>query len=380
MKKILIVGGGIAGLTAMRFLTKLGLDTHLIEKYPGFRPEGAGIMLGINAMKLLSELDLAEEIRSQGQVLDSFSMVDRQGCLIATSDSTYMEAQTGYNTVAIHRRLLQTILSKALNKEKIRFHLTLTKLEQKELAIQVTFSNTETEMFDMVIAADGIHSSTRSLMGLPSKLRYSGYTCWRFVMECPESLLACKTGYEYWGKGRRFGVVPLAENQLYCFATVNSQENNTQHRDISSTEFKLLFSEFGGVVPEILNALSDENVLIHGDLYDQLAIHLQTGKVALIGDAAHAATPNMGQGAGMAIEDAYILGKCLASDQEIPAALKNYEARRCKRVKFIRDRSYQVGKIAQWEAPWAMATRNAILRLLPRQGLSKDQCKLLLDY
>ena len=379
MRKVLIVGGGIAGLSAMRFLTAQGFDMSLIEKAPELRAEGAGIMLGINAMKILGELGLEQEVIECGQVLKSFSMVNRSGSTVGVSDAEYMEAQTGYKTIGIHRRELHRILSKDIDTENLFCNTMIERIEEAESGVLVDLDNGRSENFDLVIAADGIHSSTRALAGQPSYLRYAGYTCWRFVIDQPEGLDSNR-GYEYWGSGRRFGIVPLGFNQLYCFATLNADEGDEKYCDITVREFKELFAEFGGVVPNILRHLKNDDVLIHGDLKEQRAVRLKQGCIAFIGDASHAATPNMGQGAAMALEDAYVLSDCLKKENDVPAALQQFEKRRIDRVKLIRDRSFMAGKIAQWEGNFAMGFRNTLFRMMPKKGLSKDLCELLLDY
>jgi len=379
MAKVLIAGGGVAGLSVMGFLRGLGYEVSLVEKAESLRAQGAGLLLGINAMKILSELGVAEQVIASGQVLKSVKAVDKHGKEIGNTDAVYMEAQTGYKTVAIHRTALHSILSESLPNEEIHLGATVSRLENTEHGVKVTFSDDSCSDYDLMIAADGIYSETRKLLQQGSQLRYAGYTCWRFVIDRPESIDA-HCGQEYWGTGRRFGVFPLGENKLYCFATLNAAENDVQYKNLNVERFKELYAEFGGSVPEVLRSLSQDDVLIHGDLRDQQQLLLQQKNVVILGDAAHAATPNMGQGAAMALEDAYVLSECLKNESAISLALQAYEQRRAARVKQIRDRSYIVGKIGQWESSLASSIRNSILRILPKRGLSKDLCKLLMDY
>lgn len=379
MYNVLIVGGGIGGLAAMQLLQKDGHEVILIEKNSALRAEGAGIMLGINAVKILSSMGLGDETLRRGNSLQSFNMVDSRGRVIGQSDAGFMESQTGYKTIAIHRAELHAALSQGLSEQNIRLNSELTGLWEHEDKVLVTYSTGETESFDLVIVADGIYSSTRKLLGLATQLRYAGYTCWRFVIDRPESV-SVDRGYEYWGEGKRFGVVPLGDNKLYCFATVNAAQGDQQYKSMRVAEFKELFSDFAGDIPSILQVLGDDLCLIHNDLYDQQSITMRKGRVALLGDAAHAATPNMGQGAGMALEDAYVLSQNLQKSASVDEALSTYEKRRLPRTRKIRDKSYMIGRISQWESSIAINTRNAILRMLPSKGLSKDMCKLLMNY
>ena len=377
-KKILIVGGGIGGLSLMQFLKNTAHQVTLIEKASHLRAEGAGIMLGINATKLLAKLDLMEKVLAHGTALDAFCMTDSQGQLLAKSDSNQLLQLTGLPTVGIHRGDLQRILAHRLEQSQIKFdthiHAIIIGTDKKE----VVFSNGHSETYDLIIAADGIHSPTRRLCHVPSALRYSGYTCWRLVVNFTKD---CGTsGYEMWGKGKRFGIVPIGQNTIYCFATCNATKNSKAFQHISINEFKSLFSEFDGLANQIISCIPDDQTIIHNDLYDQQELCMINNGVAFMGDAAHAATPNMGQGAGMAIEDAFVLYNALTHHYSMADALAEYQRKREPRVKIIRDKSFTLGKIAQWESAVAIKIRNRLLKTLPVNGLTQSQRKLLLDF
>ncbi len=377
--KVVIVGGGIAGLAAMQSLLKAGHQVNLIEKSSHLRAHGAGLMLGINAMKVLESLGLSAEVIKRGQSLAAMNIVDETGKLIGKSDNEWMALKTGYKTIGIDRGELHDVLSHGLVPGDIRLDVTISSLVQRNKKVIIRVNGGEDEEYDLLIAADGIHSPTRLLTGDVSQLRYSGYTCWRFVVDRPPSIKA-EQAYEYWGRGKRFGLVPIGNGRLYCFATVNTLLANGHYKNMDVGGFKVLFSGFDDVVEDLLSGLSNDVQLIHGDLNDQLALCMQQGRVVFLGDAAHAATPNMGQGAAMALEDVEVLSECLAVEKRVDDALFAYEKRRAPRVKTIRDRSYMIGKVAQWESPLARRLRNALMRMMPQDGLSKELCKLLLKY
>ncbi len=379
MRKVLVIGAGVAGLAATRYFYRGGYDVMLIEKAQKMRADGAGLMLGINAMKILGELGLSEEAIAQGQVLRSIGIANERGHSLGKVDSLYMEKRTGYKTIAIHRTNFHEILSADVPKERIVTGVYATKFELVYGGVYVTLSNGEKYFFDLVVAADGIHSSTRVSMGVASQLRYSGYTCWRFVTEHPQIKEVDEVS-EYWGKGRRFGVVPLGDGRLYCFATLNAQKNFWRKQRIKLDAFKALYAGFSGSVPAIMASLKESDVLIQDDLFDQKKICLRQGRVVFVGDAAHAATPNMGQGAAMALEDVSVLSQSLSVYPDIDKALYEYAKRRKPRVRRIRNRSYRIGKIAQWESRARRILRDEALQWLPERGLSKDLCKMLLDY
>ncbi len=374
-----MVGAGVAGLVAARYLCQRGCDVTLIERASAMRADGAGLMLGINAMKILGELGLAEAVVEQGQVLRAMGIVNARGGSLGKVDGFYMEKETGYKTIAIHRKKFHEILSAGIPEERIFTGVYATKFEHVRDGVCVTLSNSKECFFDLVVAADGIHSSTRVCLGVASQLRYSGYTCWRFVIECPQ-IGETDEASEYWGKGRRFGVVPLGDGRLYCFATLNAQKNRWCRQRIKLDAFKALYADFSGSVPVIMASLKESDVLIQDDLFDQMQICLRQGRVVFAGDAAHAVTPNMGQGAAMALEDICVLDQVLGGYPSIDYALDAYEKRRRPRVKRIRDRSYRIGKIAQWESSSGRALRDSLLQWAPGRGLSKDLCRRLLDY
>ena len=379
MRKALIIGGGIAGLSASHMLQRQGWQVRLVERAAELRADGAGILLGVNAMKVLQGMGLQQAVVQQGQPLQALSMVDGRGRLIGQQDAVFMEQQTGYATVAIARQALHDILAAHLNPEQIELDVMVAKLEQLERGVRVTLHNETSDEYDLVVVADGIHSKTRLLIDLPSVIRHAGSTCWRFIAKKPDAM-AVDQGYEYWGKGRRFGVIPVANGKVYCYATINAFADDAEYRNITVGRLRELFVEFEGIVPDILNGLDESSVLLQNDLADQRAVRLRKGAIALVGDAAHAITPNMGQGAALALEDVAVLTEVLSKESEVVKALALYESRRLARVRLIRDRSLMAGKIAQWESRIAIKIRNGMFRMMPSKAISKDLVQLLMDY
>lgn len=379
-KRILISGGGIAGLTLMNFLSRSDdYEVSLLEKSPSLRTSGAGILLAINATKVLRQLGLDRAVINQGKIINAVEMTDQQGKLLGSINSRQLLQNTGLPTVAIHRHALHSLLSERLDQAAIRYGTTITQMEKIEQGYLVNFSQGEQQQFDLVVAADGVHSSLRHMLELPHRLRYSGYTCWRFIVEQP-ALAKLNSGIEMVAAGRRLGIFPIGESRIYCYVTLNASQGESKFKALSVDGMKSLLEPFKGEALKVVEALSDETQLIHGDLCDQQDIILKQPGLAFVGDASHATTPNMGQGAAMGIEDAYILSSALNEMQTIEQALSHYEKQRAPRVKLIRDRSYTIGKMVQWESRLAITLRNGLMRMLPKGGLTKDQQKLLLNF
>lgn len=182
---------------------------------------------------------------------------------------------------------------------------------------------------------------------------------------------------ETWGKGRRFGVVPLTRNRIYWFATLNAKQNDPAMKNARSSDLQHFFDGFHFPIPEVLARTADDQI-IWGDIVDVRPIKkFAFGRIVLMGDAAHATTPNLGQGACMAIEDAATLtnGLTLYEPEE---AFRKFEVHRVKRTTGIVNQSWTIGRIAQLENPLLMTLRNAAFRSLP-QSMVENQLKSLFD-
>lgn len=197
--------------------------------------------------------------------------------------------------------------------------------------MRLYFTNGLEEQFDLVIAADGIHSKVRTQLYPKSAPKYAGYTCFRGVVNEKLNIEQDVT-LEYWGHKGRFGIVPLKDNELYWFCTMNAKENDLQFKSFEKPHLQAYFNQFPDEVRTVLDA-QEETGILHHDMYDLVPLKsFVSNRVVLLGDAAHATTPNMGQGAGQAIEDAVTLVN-LINDRDIESALKRYDKLRTKHTK-----------------------------------------------
>jgi 2-polyprenyl-6-methoxyphenol hydroxylase-like FAD-dependent oxidoreductase len=362
-KRITIAGAGIAGLTTAITLNKIGIQTTIYEAAPSIRAVGAGLVLGANAMMAFDRLDIKEEVMQRGKILTRFSIYDDRGYLINKINSIKMEQQYGVNNFAIHRAALHQLLASKLDINTIVTNKRITGFKKEQDGTTIQFQDSTTLYNDALIAADGIHSLIRGQL-LPSvKPRFAGYTCWRAVVNNTD--LQLNESSETWGTKGRFGIVPLAGNKVYWFACINAAPDEERFKHFRVKDLLNHFSHFHQPIPSILEATKDED-LLWNDIIDLKPINKYAfGNILLIGDAAHATTPNLGQGACQAIEDAVVLANAFKETKTVEAAFALFETKRLKKTHFITNTSWRIGKVAQIENKFLAQLRNMIFHNLP---------------
>ena len=333
--RILVVGAGIAGLSAAHALAAGGHQVTIIERSASLQSAGAGIILAPNAVHCLEALGV--DVTPHGWELDRLVVRTPDGLTIAHGTPT-PEFGPPY---AIARPQLQALLAADLpGSVDLLFGAALTALVEEGGDITAHWHG-GVGAFDLVVGADGVNSPTRQQIAGPQSLRYSGYTCWRGLA----SLDAGRTAVEIWGSAPsggavRAGIAPVGADTAYYYLVADARAGDPGPDSLPALRDR--FGRLGEPVTDLLAGLSELPPL-HHDLYEVARVHWGRGRILLVGDAAHAMTPNLGQGAGMAIEDA--LGLALALDEGPDGALERYEAERARRVNGIRLASRRVGQL-----------------------------------
>jgi len=374
-KTFSILGGGICGLSTAIALRNIGIRAEVYESAPQFRPLGAGLLLAANAMRSFQKIGIAEKIAARGRLLPRFSIFDDRGKVITAADATAIGQKYGLHNFAIHRADLHEALAAELDPAQLHTGKRATGFSKNGTRTVVQFDDGSAIETDFLLAAEGIHSAIRRQLLPDSKPRYAGYTCWRAVVDAGE--VSQDLASETWGAAGRFGIVPLTGNRIYWFAVVNAPENDPAMRDLRVADLQRVFGKFHAPISQILAQTRDED-LIWNDIIDLQPLRkFAFDNILLLGDAAHATTPNMGQGACQAIEDAAILADELAKTRDPETAFAAYEKRRLKRTRYIVENSWSLGKIAQWEKPLLVSLRNNLLRLVPER-LNERQLRMVL--
>jgi 2-polyprenyl-6-methoxyphenol hydroxylase-like FAD-dependent oxidoreductase len=372
MKKFAIIGGGIGGLTLAIALQRKGMNVIVYESASAFKPLGAGIALAANAMKAFADIGIADEVIKAGKEIKTMIIKDEKGNAITFTDAEKLTRQFGaINNFTIHRADLHEVLLGILQPGTIEVGKTCVDFEQGAPGVILKFSDGTDAFADYMIACDGIHSPIRKKL-LPGSLpRYAGYTCWRAVVDNLPLGFSSEETTETWGPGRRFGVVPLSNNRVYWFATLNAKANDTAMRNATAKDLLNYFGNAHFPIPDLLQRTKNEQI-IWSDIIDLKPIRqFAFGKIVLMGDAAHATTPNMGQGACMAIEDAATLANGLTKYSPEEAFVK-FQQHRIERTTNIVSQSWSVGKIAQLQNPVLRFLRDGAFRRMPKGMIDKQ--------
>ncbi len=361
----IIIGGGIGGLATALALRQRGIRADVFEQASTIREVGAGLVLSPNALSVLDQLGLGDAVKVIGWPLTSARITEADGRPVQTVDVLKLTHRYGYGMLVVHRGKLQKLLLDALPNEQIHTGKPLANFTDDGHRVRATFADGSVADGDFLIGADGIRSVVRTSLSENQTLRYAGQTCWRAMVDYTLPTHQQTTSVEYWGRspGLRFGIVPAGTGQVYLYVTTAASANG---RDVPGEVIAYLRSlsrDFAPIVRNIIDA-TDEKRLHRADLYDLPTLRTWSrGRVTLLGDAAHATTPNLGQGACQAIEDAHVVAACLASVNPVEQAFRQYETIRKAKADRVVQLSRRIGQAVNlpgWLKPVAFAAMRAI--------------------
>jgi 2-polyprenyl-6-methoxyphenol hydroxylase-like FAD-dependent oxidoreductase len=369
-KSAVVVGGGIGGLTAAVALRQAGWRVTVLERAARFGEIGAGITLLSNGLRCLDAIGLGDAVRGSGLPMLATGMRTAAGRWLSRidGDGTDLEARMGTTTLTIHRAELHKILRDALPAEALIPGVATTGIHGGADGgpAEVRFRHRDQDVLlraDLVVGADGVQSWVRAQRwpDAPAPV-YSGSTTWRAVTtSSPAAVTEMSLS---WGQGTEFGVMPLLDGRTYWYAAANADEGQRNPEELE--ELRRRFGTWHEPIPAVLAHTRPEVVLRH-DIYRLPKLDsYHRGSVVLLGDAAHAMTPNLGQGGGQALEDAIVLAAAVSPTPDVATALAHYDHERRARTQAMSlaaTRQLRFGQ--QLHNPIAVALRNTAVALTP---------------
>lgn len=359
--RIDIIGAGIGGLTTAIALEQKGIKTRIFEQAEQIKEVGAGIILANNAMQVYEKLGLRKIIEEHGNPISSMNITKSNLKPLSKIDLSYFEQKYNTKNIAIHRGKLQQILIDKLKSTEINLAHKLTTIVKNKNGYDLSFENGNQIKSSTILGADGLNSIVRQNTFPNNSIRNANQICWRGVTEYELPLKFRNELNEAWGKSERFGFVQIAENKVYWYA-LKSFKNDMD--EFSFNDLHQYFSSYNSIIKDIINSTKKEQINT-AEISDLKPTNTWfKGNVCLIGDSAHATTPNMGQGACQAIEDAYILSECL-NKYETTKAFSEYQKLRLRKAHQVVKTSWIIGKMAHLSNPILIGLRNQMLRLTP---------------
>jgi 2-polyprenyl-6-methoxyphenol hydroxylase-like FAD-dependent oxidoreductase len=376
MDTAIIIGAGIGGLTAAHALQRIGWSVKVYEQAPAIAPVGAGVGIAPNAVKALDHLGLGAALRDRGRRQDGLEIRLQGGRRVARIPADGIERRYGAGFYAVHRAELHRLLLERLLPDTLRTDHRAERVTAGTDKATVTLRTPDgmvSASADLLIAADGVHSRLRTeLFPEYPGPTYAGYTVWRGIVSAEQArhLDLPAVLSETWGRGARFGSATINDGQIYWFAC----ESVTEHAELEH-DLSLVASRFEGWHDPVsaLFAATTEGSLLRHDVYylhERLPGFVR-GRVALLGDAAHAVTPDIGQGACLAIEDAVALAAAIERSGT-KAGLLSYDALRRPRTEGMARASGRLGRIMQTRNPAKTLLRNTIASALPTSILMRS--------
>jgi 2-polyprenyl-6-methoxyphenol hydroxylase-like FAD-dependent oxidoreductase len=331
---ILVIGGGIGGLTAAIALRQRGFSVTLVEKEPVWSAYGVGIIQQGNVLRAVAALGILDRYIDAGVGFDAVEVYAPDGRRLARVPSPRLlegrPANLGIARPALQQVLVDTAKSAGTS---IRLGVTVSELHEDQGAVRVRLSDGSDASFDLVIGADGLHSSTRERV-LPAAERpqFTGQAVWRYNLPRPEGLDALHV----YNGATGVGLVPMSASQMYMYVTTAEPGNPRHPREGLAAQMRDRVAHHAPAIRTLAEQITDDDGVVYRPLESGLVTGpWHSGRVVLLGDAVHATTPHLGQGAGLAIEDSLVLAEELARAKDPDAALHQYRARRYERCAYI---------------------------------------------
>jgi 2-polyprenyl-6-methoxyphenol hydroxylase-like FAD-dependent oxidoreductase len=346
VERVLIVGGGIGGLCAAIGLARAGIDCEIVEIKTDWTVYGVGIIQPSNQLRALDEIGLAKACIEHGAAFLGWEICDDAG-RAQTKVPTPKLADAYPPINGIPRPVLHDILTAEAARvgAKVRLGLTVEEIENPVDEACVRFSDGSSGGYDLVIGADGTYSKVRKLVfGSETVPVFNGLSVWRYNFPRPADMV---WGSVYYGRRAKAGLVPMSRELMYMFVVSAEPGNPRMPKEHMHEAMRQRLAGFTGIIGRLREDIVEPRGVVYRPMEPMLLpLPWHRGRVVLIGDAVHSATPQLNQGASIAIEDAVLLAALLAKDRPLDDILREFSQRRFERCRFVVDTSLQLGR---WE-------------------------------
>lgn len=346
-RRVLVVGGGIAGLATTRALHRRGIECDVVERAEGWQHPGAGMYLPANTVRALGQLGIQQPVLERAQRIERQRFLDHRGRLLLEEELAGLWGATG-PCLALGHRELHEVLRDGI---AVRLSTPVATIHEEGPRVHAVFADGSDSAYELVIGADGVRSTIRTVSCGNAGPIFLRQVSWRFLVDgFPE----ISTWTAWLGQGRAFLALPLGAGRVYCYADVHASEPIDPSGG-DPTALAELYDRFAEPVPVILAAgLATGRAAYFSPIEEVAQEPWVFGRIALVGDAAHAMSPNMAEGAGMALEDALVIAETLSSGEPLRA----FEARRRPRVAFVRAQTRRRDRMRHLPS----GPRNVVLR------------------
>lgn len=365
--RVLIAGGGLAGLAAANGLRSAGVPTTVFDRVEYMRPAGAVISVLANSARGLERAGLGDLLERACVPVQRLEYLTWRGRYLAQMPIDAVAKRLGTRTYIALRSDLQLGMYEALGGEIVKLGAELVDFDQDEAGVTAKLRDGREERGSILLGADGIRSAIRAKL-LGDEPRYAGYTGWRGITTMDPQPLPPGLGRQVFGRGRTFGAFGLRDNRVYWFSSLAAAAGGTDSADGRKADVRRTFAGAPGFVQEIIEA-TDESEMLRTDIYDRPAVERWgEGRVTLVGDAAHAATPNTGQGGSLALMDGVVIADRIAAVSgsldnltTVRSALASYEAERIPQTSKVVKEAGLVGTFIHWRNPAACLVRDWVM-------------------
>ena len=345
-RSALVVGGGVAGMSAAIMLTEAGWQVQLIDIASDWNMTGAGLTITRSTLRALQRVGLLEAVASTGHVHRGILVCGVLGAPIRFVQSPPLpDAEVpgagGILRVALHRIMSERLRALGV---AIRLGVTVAAFNQDASRCDVRLSDGSRLAVDLLVGADGLYSALRKQVFPDAAApQFTGQACWRLVIPRDPQI---DNRHFFLGGPVKVGLTPVSESEMYLFLLEHVPDNPRRPEPTQYEVLRGLLAPYGGILARIRDELNPRSQIVYRPLESHLLRHdWWSGRAILIGDAAHATTPQLASGAGMGLEDGIVLADELSHAPSIHQALTNFMRRRFERCRMVVENSLEIGRL-----------------------------------